>query len=109
MFFNHVLSGLIIYVVAVAALQQPLSIFGGGRRPEVKGKIDVGRPLEFDPFDASLFTPVETLSVLSTEQFTTLAHPAFPKHSVRIKKSDWCDGSVRYVTPLSKLVHALAN
>ncbi|KAH9939580.1 Alpha/Beta hydrolase protein [Amylocystis lapponica] len=45
-------------------------------------------------YDAGLFTPVEELSVLSTSEFTTLAHPAFPSYDVRIKKSSWCDGTV---------------
>ncbi|KJA20880.1 hypothetical protein HYPSUDRAFT_68198 [Hypholoma sublateritium FD-334 SS-4] len=44
-----------------------------------------------------LFTPVEDLrSVLSVDEFTTLAHPAFPRYSVRMKKStDFCDTTVR--------------
>ena len=52
---------------------------------------------KYAPYDAGLFTPVEDLGVLSVTEFTTLAHPAFPKYNVRIKKSDFCDGTVRYV------------
>ncbi|KZT67101.1 serine carboxypeptidase [Daedalea quercina L-15889] len=44
--------------------------------------------------DAALFTPFEDLESLSDAEFTTLRHFAFPKHSVRIKKSHFCDGSV---------------
>ncbi|EIN13162.1 serine carboxypeptidase [Punctularia strigosozonata HHB-11173 SS5] len=55
--------------------------------------------LKVSNFDAGLFTPVESLSALSDATYTTLAHPAFPKHSVRIKKStDFCDGGVNAYT-----------
>lgn len=49
----------------------------------------------FASYDAGLFSPTEDLGLLSTSDFTTLGHPAFPKYNVRIKKSDFCDGSVR--------------
>ena len=49
----------------------------------------------FDTYDAGLFTPVEDLGLLSTSDFTTLGHPLFPNYNVRIKKSDFCDGTVR--------------
>ncbi|EKM51716.1 uncharacterized protein PHACADRAFT_150354 [Phanerochaete carnosa HHB-10118-sp] len=38
--------------------------------------------------------PFGGLEALSTAYFTVLAHPAFPHHSVRIKKSRFCDGTV---------------
>ena len=50
---------------------------------------------KFDSYDAELFAPLEDLSLLSTTEFTTLGHPAFPKYDVRIKKSNFCDGTVR--------------
>lgn len=41
---------------------------------------------------------VKSLSALSSEEFTTLQHPTFPSHSVRIKRvDDWCDSTVKYV------------
>lgn len=49
------------------------------------------------PYDDGLFTPIEHLSALSVESFTTLGHPYFPKHSMRIKKSQFCDGTVKLV------------
>jgi len=57
-------------------------------------------PLSFksQSYDDGMFSPVEDLSVLSTEQFTTLGHPLFPNYDVRIKKSDFCDGTVRAFT-----------
>lgn len=48
-------------------------------------------------YDSGLFTPFEDMSLLSTEEFTTLGHPLFPNYDVRIKKSDFCDGTVRCV------------
>ncbi|KAK7690230.1 hypothetical protein QCA50_006883 [Cerrena zonata] len=48
--------------------------------------------------DTALFMPFENLNLLSTNDFTTLTHYIFPKHSVRIKKSDFCDGTVNAYT-----------
>ncbi|KAH9487388.1 Carboxypeptidase Y-like protein A [Psilocybe cubensis] len=45
-----------------------------------------------------LFTPVESLSSLSTSSFTTLGHPFFPRYSVRVKKSQFCDETVNAYT-----------
>ncbi|KAH9842991.1 serine carboxypeptidase [Rhodofomes roseus] len=48
-----------------------------------------------------LFVPTpggHKLDNISTFQHTTLLHPAFPHHTVRIKKSDFCDGTVRAYT-----------
>ncbi|KAH7885523.1 Alpha/Beta hydrolase protein [Phlebopus sp. FC_14] len=50
------------------------------------------------PYDDGLFTPVEHLSALSADRFTTLSHPVFPKYNVRIKKSGFCDGTVNAYT-----------
>lgn len=52
-------------------------------------------------YDAGLFTPFDDLSLLSSSEFTTLGHPAFPKYEVRIKKSDFCDGTVKCVPSYS--------
>ena len=48
-------------------------------------------------YDDGLFTPVEHLSALSVDSFTTFGHPYFPNHNVRIKKTDFCDGTVKSV------------
>ncbi len=37
------------------------------------------------------------LSSLSSERFTRLSHPYFPRHSARIKKSNFCDETVQRV------------
>ncbi|KAJ7055889.1 serine carboxypeptidase [Mycena amicta] len=44
------------------------------------------------------FHPLGSLSAVSSSGFSTLEHPAFPHHGVRIKKSDFCDGSVNAYT-----------
>ncbi len=45
----------------------------------------------YTEYDAGLFTPLGDLSLLSTTDFTLLAHPAFPRHSARIKQSHFCN------------------
>lgn len=42
-----------------------------------------------------LFSPVESLSTLSATEFTTMGHPFFPRYSVRVKKSQFCDETVK--------------
>ncbi|TCD70779.1 hypothetical protein EIP91_001810 [Steccherinum ochraceum] len=64
------------------------------RSQQVLATGDFAHPGTFDQYDAGLFSPVENLQLLSAEQFTTLWHPTFPKHSVRVKKSRFCDGAV---------------
>ncbi|EKM51694.1 uncharacterized protein PHACADRAFT_261985 [Phanerochaete carnosa HHB-10118-sp] len=66
----------------VSGAQQPFALSGG----------------KFESYDAGLFSPVEDLGLLSTSEFTALAHPTFPNYNVRIKKSDFCDGTVRAFT-----------
>ncbi|TFK48024.1 serine carboxypeptidase [Heliocybe sulcata] len=53
--------------------------------------------LELASFDIASFQPIGSLSTL-TDQFMVLGHPAFPKYSVRIKQSNFCDGSVAAYT-----------
>lgn len=55
-------------------------------------------------YDDDLFTPLESLEFVSESSFTTLEHPGFPKHRVRIKKSKFCDGTVKYVCRLHSIV-----
>ena len=37
-----------------------------------------------------------TLDALAGTQYAALYHPAFPRHQVRIKRSHFCDNTVRY-------------
>ena len=46
-------------------------------------------------FDAGLFTPLQDLGALTSSEYTTLQHPYFPAHSVRVKQSHFCDGEVQ--------------
>lgn len=55
----------------------------------------VQETFSFKSYDDGIFSPLEDLSLLSTSEFTTLGHPLFPDYDVRIKKSDFCDGTVR--------------
>ncbi|KAL0572049.1 hypothetical protein V5O48_009907 [Marasmius crinis-equi] len=48
--------------------------------------------------DKGLFTPIESLEYVKESGFTILRHPFFPKHSARIKKSKFCDGTVNTYT-----------
>ncbi|KAK0438471.1 serine carboxypeptidase [Armillaria borealis] len=45
-----------------------------------------------------LFTHPKSLSLLSLDHFEILDHPLYPKHSVRIKKTDFCDDTVSAYT-----------
>jgi hypothetical protein len=81
--------------------------FGGAQKPFVDGlltksfdqhgngpHIPVVPDLNFNglSYDDGLFTPVvESLSALGADNFIKLEHPIFPKYSVRIKKSEFCD------------------
>ncbi|KAI0048899.1 alpha/beta-hydrolase [Auriscalpium vulgare] len=47
---------------------------------------------------AANFQPVGLLRDLNVDAFTTLQHPLFPTHSVRIKRSEFCDNTVRAYT-----------
>lgn len=76
MFSALALLGTIAAAVCVIGTQQPLGFAGAG-------------------YDDGLFTPFEDLNALSATQFTTLSHPLFPNYGVRIKESDFCDGTVK--------------
>ena len=36
-----------------------------------------------------------TLSSLASDEFTALTHPRFPNHGVRVKKTSFCDPTVK--------------
>ena len=50
-----------------------------------------------DVQQAVISGPVGDLNALSHTGYATLRHAAFPKYSVRVKKSRFCDGTVEYV------------
>ncbi|KAI0744981.1 serine carboxypeptidase [Earliella scabrosa] len=55
-------------------------------------------PSSLAVYDEGLFNPVEDLSSLSALEYTTLRHPNFLAHSVRIKQSRFCDGEATAYT-----------
>ncbi len=76
-------------------------VFGLGKAPAGRPAapaFQVPKTQGYDSYDAGLFTPFEDLSALSTSNYAHLSHPYFPRHSVRIKKSTFCDGSVNSYT-----------
>ncbi|KIK51960.1 hypothetical protein GYMLUDRAFT_50249 [Collybiopsis luxurians FD-317 M1] len=48
--------------------------------------------------NSEFFTPLESLSYVKEAEFSTLKHPFFPRYSVRIKKSSFCDPTVNGYT-----------
>jgi len=44
------------------------------------------------------FEPVGELNAVNSDQWTTLRHPLFPKYSARIKRSHFCDTTVKAYT-----------
>ena len=87
----HFLTGLGLLSLAVSSYALSQSVLGL-KQP--------GYPKTYAqsaPYDDGVFTPVEHLSTLSVDSFTTLDHPYFPNHSVRIKKTIFCDGTVKSV------------
>ncbi|EPS98584.1 hypothetical protein FOMPIDRAFT_1024590 [Fomitopsis schrenkii] len=81
------LSGLLAVAVAAAASAAQHSF-------TIQQGVNPGDPFTAERYDAGLFTPLGDLSALSTDVYTTLSHPFFPNYNVRIKKSDFCDGTV---------------
>jgi hypothetical protein len=49
-------------------------------------------------YDALHITPLESLSSLKESEYTVLSHPTFPRYSLRIKKTRFCDSTVKYVS-----------
>lgn len=53
------------------------------------------RASAYDAYDDGLFTPFEDLKSLSDDQFTTFRHAFHPGYGVRLKKSHFCDETVK--------------
>jgi len=47
-------------------------------------------------YDNGLFTPMEDLSTLSETDFTAISHPFFPNVGARIKKTRFCNETVKW-------------
>ncbi|KAF8510936.1 serine carboxypeptidase [Hysterangium stoloniferum] len=71
--------------LAVSASQSPL-IDGYGAKSSM--------------YNAGLMSPIEDITTLSDSEFTTLVHPVYPSHSIRIKRGggSFCDNTVNSYT-----------
>ncbi|KAF8188264.1 serine carboxypeptidase [Mycena galopus ATCC 62051] len=49
-------------------------------------------------YDEGLFSPMEDMNALSETAFSVMSHPVFPNYNVRIKKSSFCDDTVKAYT-----------
>ncbi|KAK0188280.1 serine carboxypeptidase [Armillaria mellea] len=56
------------------------------------------RDPEYDNDSLFVHKPPRSLSLLSHDNFEMVSHPLYPKHSVRIKKTDFCDDTVSAYT-----------
>ncbi|KAL6308023.1 serine carboxypeptidase [Sparassis latifolia] len=64
--------------------------------PRIHPSNQLRTPLAAESYDTGSFSAVGDPTLLSVSHFTTLSHPAFPNHSVRIKKANICDGDEAY-------------
>jgi hypothetical protein len=107
--FSKPLSALLVLVgIAVASVQHSIEdsdLFSGNfaenqvQLPQPEVLPEVAKAWVDIPFDKgslqSTFEPVGDLSALGSDEWTTLRHPVFPKYSVRIKQSRFCDTTVK--------------
>ena len=67
--------------------------------PQPEGLPEVANTWVDIPFDKDSLQPkfkhVEDLSAVKSDEWTTLRHPVFPRYSVRIKQSRFCDTTVK--------------
>jgi len=101
--FSKPLSVLLI-LVGIAVASQFSKNFAENQvplRPQPKGLPEVDNARVHIPFDSdkgslqSKFEPVGDLSAIVSDEWTTLRHPVFPRYSVRIKQSRFCDTTVK--------------
>jgi carboxypeptidase C (cathepsin A) len=86
--------GLLALLYGVFALQEPLTIPSSDVNAST-GEIWSSKAAFSN---SEFFVPLETLSNVKDSEFSTLRHPFFPKHTVRIKKSNFCDHTVNAYT-----------
>jgi hypothetical protein len=70
-----------------------LSALAGAALASAQHPFDLPSPRIFNPGHGN--STAHLSSVSASSEFTTLGHAAFPRHSVRIKKSDFCDPTVK--------------
>jgi hypothetical protein len=87
--------------------QGPGNILPDGRNPQadVTAKTGiVGRGQPRNPH-----TPIEDLSALTEADFAHMGHPLFPRHNVRIKKTAFCDKTVKSVSKVEIILYILTQ
>ena len=78
-----------LITAALLASQRVLVAFGAQKVLDAKAS---------NQFDGYVDLPKTMyLSNMKSHEFTTLSHPRFPNHQVRLKKSHFCDPTVKYV------------
>ncbi|KAJ8515299.1 hypothetical protein ONZ45_g7277 [Pleurotus djamor] len=82
--------------VALASSRQDHYDIFNFQRPGSFGQ--VGKVYDPRPFDAPSFSPLKTLDALVETDFTVFGHPAFPRYSVRAKRTQFCDSTVNSYT-----------
>ena len=73
------LSALLYFAVALGPLVQT-----GAQQTHLSGQRVVAGTSE-----------VDLASITDVESYATLMHPRFPSHQVRVKKTDFCDPTVK--------------
>ncbi|KAI0367256.1 serine carboxypeptidase [Pilatotrama ljubarskyi] len=90
MYFCNLLS--LLGVLSAAAVESLIY-------PGLVGLPEIGSQTAFrSVYDTESFNPLGDLSALSSTDFAHLKHPAFPRYSVRVKKSRFCDEEVNAYT-----------
>ncbi|PPQ84537.1 hypothetical protein CVT25_007607 [Psilocybe cyanescens] len=104
---NTILAGLISWGTITFAQQDYQRVLSKGDSRAQIGHLNIDSRLNHFPcpnaggyelYTDGLFTPVEDLSILSETEFTKLSHPEFPRYGVRVKKSTFCDETVKSYT-----------
>jgi len=90
----------LLVVTASASFQHPFGTqkpkFSQSGLPNLKkGTVRSTPPVPLSTYNDRLFTPIEDLSTLSETEFTPISHPFFPNVGARIKKTKFCDGTVK--------------
>lgn len=87
---------LVLVGIGAASLQHSIENFAENQVPLPRPKVspEVDHFVDKDSLQ-SKFEPVGDLSAIVSDEWTTLRHPVFPRYSVRIKQSRFCDATVK--------------
>jgi hypothetical protein len=83
-------------LLSLAWLGLASAVFATQQLPFVPySSLATSRASAYNAYDDGLFTPFEDLKYLSDDQFTTFEHAFHPGYGVRLKKSHFCDETVK--------------